>query len=210
MSGQLHYRKGGIISGNKLLDSKKQPFAELNHDKRGFFLYVAYKSEPDLALLAINPLETIEKFREIEEPELLEINSENSKKNYFKNSSNYYTDTELWHKKLGHPSYDILAKTARITTGIPVNKLTKKDLNCKACISGKFTRKQPKINYNRADTPLYRICLDTLYITPASYSGYKYIIGFTDDKTSLREVEFTKEKSDVFDVIKNKLEYYKT
>lgn len=213
MSGQLHYRKGGIISGNKLLDSKKRPFAVLNQEKRGFFLHLHRTKEPDMAMLAINPLKIVEKSRVLGEealPAYPEPESSDIEEIRISNSSNFHTVTEEWHKKLGHPSYNILAKTAKITSGIPEEKLKKQDLNCESCLSGKFTRNQSRINKDRATTPLYRICVDTVYITPTSFSGYKYITGFTDDNTSFREIEFSKEKSDIFDIVKNKIEYYRT
>ena len=125
-------------------------------------------------------------------------------------NSNFLTATERWHKVLGHPSFDILAKTAKITAGIPKGEIKKEDFHCESCLSGKITRNQARINPNRADIPLYRICIDTVYITPSSYSGYNYITGFTEDKTGFRDVEFSKEKSEIFDIVTKKIEYYKT
>jgi hypothetical protein len=133
MSGQLHYRKGGIISGNKLLDSKKQPFSTLNHSKRGFFLNVAYKSEPDISLLAINPSEILNKVSLVRETDEIpskkqDIETDSTISNVeidIPSDSVHYTTTEKWHKILGHPSFDILRSTAKATTGIPITDLNK-------------------------------------------------------------------------------------
>jgi hypothetical protein len=155
ISGQKHYKSGGIISGDTLLDSKGRPFALLNHEKRGFFLNLAYKPEPDLALLNFNinnelskitpaTLEetTLEKSQEnaTEKPvHLNKLTRDDLTRQETPIPSNY-SITQLWHNRLGHPSYDLLAKTAKITKGITDKSLKKNDLNCDNCITGKFTR----------------------------------------------------------------------
>jgi transposase len=45
-------------------------------------------------------------------------------------------------------------------------------------------------------------------MNPTSYSGYKYAVLFTDDKTSLRVIEFSKTKDSIFELVVNKLEYF--
>ena len=46
-------------------------------------------------------------------------------------------------------------------------------------------------------------------ITPTSYSGYKYLVVYTDDFTSFRLIDFTKSKDEVFETVKDRLEYLK-
>jgi len=151
VSGQQHYRNGGIISGETLLSAEGIPFTKLDLAKRGFFLNIAYKPEPDLAILAIDPEEYLSKIQQIQEPIsqptrlLIDRSSDQpTTKSINKQGENrefsHYTATDLWHRRLGHPSYPILVKTAKVTKGIPERTLNKEDLNCEACISGKFTR----------------------------------------------------------------------
>ena len=51
ISGLNHYKSGGKISGTELLSSKGVVIATLNPLKRGFFLDVAYKPEPNFAYI---------------------------------------------------------------------------------------------------------------------------------------------------------------
>jgi hypothetical protein len=63
--------------------------------------------------------------------------------------SNYST-TQLWHNRLAHPSYDLLAKTAEITTGITDKSFNKNDLKCKKRITEKSTQRHLKYNAKKA------------------------------------------------------------
>jgi hypothetical protein len=96
ISGQKHYQTGGIISGDTLLDSKGKPFALLNHNKRGFFLNIAYKSEPDLSLLSFNVNNELSKITPatLEKPTLVKPTLENptlEKPTLQRQPSNYST-----------------------------------------------------------------------------------------------------------------------
>jgi hypothetical protein len=118
--------------------------------------------------------------------------------------------TKLWHNRLGHPSFNILKKTAEITTGIPIQKLNRKAvLNCEACSLGKATRQQNTVNNNRATIPLERICIDTLAIPVKSYNDYKYIVVYTDDYSNYRFIDLIKKKDEAYKKVKNRLEYFK-
>jgi hypothetical protein len=83
------------------------------------------------------------------------------------------------------------------------------EFECKAYIQGKFTRNTPKYNYNRAIKPLYRLYIDTIRVSPTSYNGYKYIILYTNDFSSYREVDFSKNKETIYLLVVNKLEAFK-
>lgn len=104
------------------------------------------------------------------------------------------TQTELWHNKLGHPSYLILLKTAKATMGIPWKELTENDLFCEACIASKLIRNQLKLNIHRVKYPLDRICVDIMAVIFVNYNNYKYITGYTNDKTLLKNIILTIKK----------------
>ena len=88
--------------------------------------------------------------------------------------------------------------------------LKEKDLFCEACKIAKNTRKQSKSSNSRAKIPLERICIDSIVVNFISFSGYKYAIIFTDDYSNYRWISYTKGKPQIYDKLKNQLEYFKT
>ena len=184
VSGQKHYQNGGSISSNKLLDNKGNRITEFDFENSGFFLRLKNKIRPKLSLLSIK----------------------NTIGNQVFNTTN---TTILWHYKLGHPSYNALIRTAKTTTGIPIDKLKESDLTCESCIISKNTRKQSKISHNRAENPLERICIDTVALPTTSYTGFNYSVIFTDDYTNYRWIQHSKKKSEIYDILLQQFEYYK-
>jgi hypothetical protein len=99
---------------------------------------VAYRPEPDLAMVSINPTAIINKYRPIDGQKATDLSDQEIPETPIHDYN--HSGTELWRNRLGHPSFDLLQKTAKVTKGIPEKSLREKDLHCEACITGKFIR----------------------------------------------------------------------
>ncbi|MBW0564234.1 hypothetical protein O181_103949 [Austropuccinia psidii MF-1] len=98
-------------------------------------------------------------------------------------------DQSLWHKRLGHPSSQVL----RIM-GLPSESLI-----CSNCEINKAHRQPFNQSFDAAIKPLDFIHLDLVGpIVPASVSGFHYILTIVDQSTSFKIVKFLKNKSDAF------------
>ena len=120
----------------------------------------------------------------------------------------------LWHKRLGHPSLDYLAKTCKLTSGIMLQpqafKLAK-DLQCDTCIRSKQSRPPFPPSSSQTSAPLELIHMDLCGpLTPKSRHGHVYFLTMLDDCSSYSVVRLLFTKSDaaasiqaVFNILAN-------
>lgn len=118
----------------------------------------------------------------------------------------------LWHKRLGHPSYDILADVIaqELVEGLPISG---KDLSilhqhmCEGCLTGKAVRStfpNPHISANidnrvaESQAPLHLVHVDLMGpFTPVGLpNSQKYILSIVDDFSRYGEVVTLSRKSD--------------
>ena len=123
-------------------------------------------------------------------------------------------DTELWHRRLGHASYgtvNAMVKDGRLT-GVKM----KTDTACEVCAAAKQVRKTFKVNDEdsemresaRSDAV---VCSDVVGpITPASRSGFKYIVTFIRMKSRYVTIYPLRQKSDVLDALSRYVQDMKT
>lgn len=94
---------------------------------------------------------------------------------------------EQWHVDLGHMNYDDIIKLAGVTRGMNVQK-TSNPGTCVICKENKMT-KQPKSQDDEpilATKPLERVHSDIQGpIGPPSREGYRYVINFVDEYSSM-------------------------
>ena len=90
--------------------------------------------------------------------------------------------TELWHRRLGHASYDTL--NAMVKDGRIKDTKIKSNRVCDVCATSKQVRKSFKTSEKNAETRESSrsdvvVCSDVLGpITPSSKSDFKYIVSF--------------------------------
>lgn len=112
--------------------------------------------------------------------------------------SRHLTNTEIWHRRLGHVHHKALLfmKRKEMIEGLP--SLEDHLSSCKAFIFGKQTRFPFKTSIWRATEKLQLIHSDICgpHTTP-SLNGSMYFIIFIDDLTRMCWIYFTKLKTEV-------------
>nr|CCA24320.1 putative polyprotein [Albugo laibachii Nc14] len=117
---------------------------------------------------------------------------------------------ELWHDRMGHPSYNVYQKTKLVTEGLP--KFNEKSDNlCSGCLQGKMAVAAfPKESIARTNYPLQLVHSDVMgpmeIKTPG---GCRFTLSFIDDFSTYVNVYFLKSNSEVntkFIEYKNEME----
>ena len=97
----------------------------------------------------------------------------------------YTVDYTLMHKRLGHPSRDVLRHAKGKTKGFPhVLNFPKNTPVCPGCARGKMPSQPHYQSETRASKPFEKIHSDLKSFPVESYHKYKYFISFLDDHTS--------------------------
>lgn len=108
----------------------------------------------------------------------------------------------LWHNRLGHPSFQVV-QTVMSSCNLPSVNKTNFDF-CSACCLGKIHKFPFPTSTTEYHTPLQLIHTDLWGPSPTpSFHGYKYYILFTDAKTRFTWIYLLKNKSDAFPTFKN-------
>jgi hypothetical protein len=96
----------------------------------------------------------------------------------------YKVDYDMWHKRLGHPSKDVL-KRAKELKDFP-NDLVFPEHSplCRGCAEGKLHSKSFPESDSQATKPFQIVHSDLKEFPVESYSRYKYLISFLDDYSS--------------------------
>lgn len=111
--------------------------------------------------------------------------------------------TDRWHQRLGHSNHQRIRHmlSHKLVLGVP--HLPNVSHVCEACIKGKHSRHRiPKQATNRATRPLELIHSDLCGPFPASLTGSRYFITFTDDFSRFTWVYFLKLKSEALEKFK--------
>jgi hypothetical protein len=92
------------------------------------------------------------------------------------NATIYKVDYDIWHKRLGHPSKDVL-KCARELKDFP-NDLVFPEHSplCRGCAEGKLHSKSFPESDSRASTPFALVHSDLKEFPIESYSKFKYLV----------------------------------
>jgi len=123
----------------------------------------------------------------------------------------YTTDATLavktlneWHIALGHMNCDDILQLQKVTQGMTITK-AKQSPTCEVCQESKITR-QPKscdITPQHATKPLERVHTDICGpIEPTSREGFKYVINFIDEHTSMLFVYTLRSKDEATTALK--------
>src|SRR6202046_4814307 len=97
----------------------------------------------------------------------------------------YKVDYDLMHRRLGHPSKEVLRHAKDHTKGFPdgITIPTNSDI-CPGCAQGKMPAASHPLSTTRASAPFQRIHSDLKSFPVPSYHKYEYFIVFFDDHTS--------------------------
>ena len=94
-------------------------------------------------------------------------------------------DYDIMHKRLGHPSKDVLRHARKHTPNFPSEVPTpQEDTICPGCTKGKMPNCAFPPDERRASQPFELIHSDLKSYSKESYHWYKYVITFLDDYTS--------------------------
>ena len=111
---------------------------------------------------------------------------------------------EDWHISLGHMNYNDINKLQSVATGMTITQ-SKQNSTCTTCTTNKMT-KCPKIQdipQKCAKEPLDRVHTDICGpINPTSREGYKYVINFIDEASSMLFVYFLRTKDEAYIALK--------
>jgi len=109
---------------------------------------------------------------------------------------------DLWHRRLAHPSDEVLRHFARSTKNFPKFQIPKEHKTvCKGCAKGKMTDKPHSENPKRMEKPFERVHCDLKEFAVQSYYKCKYFICFLDDATSHGWLYFLTKKSQAAEAI---------
>jgi hypothetical protein len=115
------------------------------------------------------------------------------------NSSDY----DLWHKRFGHPSKQVLREAQRKVNNFPQNlKFPEKEPICRGCAEGKMHSRSFPESTTRAQNPFQRIHSDLKSFPVESYHRYKYLISFFDDSSSHAWIALLRAKDDALNATK--------
>ena len=121
-------------------------------------------------------------------------------------SCNFATvNSELWHKRLGHPNSNVLH--ALLQSGVLGNKespsLSSIQFDCNSCRLGKSKILPFPTHHSNVTQAFDMIHSDVWGIAPViSHAHYKYFVTFIDDYSRFTGVYFLRSKSEVFSAFK--------
>ncbi|KAM2961779.1 hypothetical protein FF1_031321 [Malus domestica] len=107
--------------------------------------------------------------------------------------------TSVWHKRLGHPSAEVLAVMLR-NVGQNVNADSSPSV-CSSCLSGKMCRQPFPVKETRASSMFDKVHSDIWGPAPVkSLEGFRYYVSFVDEFSRFVWIFPIINKSDVFSV----------
>ena len=114
----------------------------------------------------------------------------------------YSVDYELMHKRLGHPSKDVMAQFPKQSNETKHFDMPKDVPVCPGCAQGKMPASPHTPSESRASAPFERIHSDLKSFPVLSYHKYKYFVSCIDDYTSHAWIILLCQKSAAITVLK--------
>ncbi|GMI69275.1 hypothetical protein HRI_000596800 [Hibiscus trionum] len=106
----------------------------------------------------------------------------------------------VWHRRLGHPSIDTLAKLSKICKFSVINT---EEFFCEACKLGKSHKLPFQKSVSVYNKPLEHVQMDVWGPAPLLSNNYAYYVSFFDAATRYTWIYFVARKSDVPNVVVN-------
>ncbi len=95
----------------------------------------------------------------------------------------YSIDFEVMHRRMAHPSKDVMQKARKHVKDFPDIEIPEKHI-CSGCAQGKMPNKAFPPSFERASAPFELIHADLKTFPIESYRKYKYSIVYYDDHSS--------------------------
>ena len=115
----------------------------------------------------------------------------------------YKVDYDLMHRRLEHPSNEVLRRAKDHTKGFPDGiSIPTKSKVCPGCAQGKMPAASHPLSDSRATEAFMRIHSDLKSFPIPSYHKYKYFIVFLDDHTSFAWITLLCDKASVITALK--------
>ena len=108
-------------------------------------------------------------------------NLENVAANALHRVSDLSPDYDIWHKRLGHPSKEVMTKAPKHVIGFNGVKPTRDHSICQGCAEGKMASKPYPPSTSRSTKPFELIHTDLKDFPTTSYHRYRYYVSFIDD-----------------------------
>ena len=99
-------------------------------------------------------------------------------------STIHKVDYKVIHRRMAHPSKDVLQKAGKHLKDFPKIEIPAEDHICPGCAQGKMTNRPFPATPRRATKPFELIHSDLKSFPIESYHRFKYVIVFFDDYTS--------------------------
>ena len=96
----------------------------------------------------------------------------------------YALDYGVLHRRLAHPSKDVLQKARKHLKDFPEVEISTEELICPGCAQRKMVNRPFPVNTKRASWPFELVHSDLKLFPIESYHRFKYVIVFFDDYTS--------------------------
>jgi transposase InsO family protein len=122
----------------------------------------------------------------------------------------YKVNYDLMHRRLGHPSKDVMRHAKDHTKGFPDGiQIPTNSGICPGCAQGKMPAASHPPSATRATAPFKRIHSDLKSFPIPSYHKYKYFIVFLDDYTSYAWITLLRDKASAITALKQWLSLIK-
>lgn len=112
---------------------------------------------------------------------------------------------QLWHVRLGHPSYGNLARAVNMVKGMHISSSScleaAKAGPCDICMQGKQHRQPFTAAESSCTTPMERLHMDVYGPLPESRGANKYFVSFVDGHSKYGTLVCIARKSDVVTVV---------
>lgn len=123
----------------------------------------------------------------------------------------YALDYDTMHRRMGHPSDDVLRHMRKGTDGFPPELNIPSDHPpCRGCAMGKTPQRTFPPLEQRAKTPFELIYSDLKELPTTSYSKFKHVVVFIDDYSSYAWIYRLRQKSDALQALKEFLAMVET
>ena len=124
------------------------------------------------------------------------------------NPTIFTVNFEVWHRRLGHPSDDVMRHFVKHTGSFPKDfKIPGRTSICKGCAEGKMKSSPFPPSQSRADKPFDLLHSDLKEFPTKSYHKFKYALVIFDDHSSHGWSINLKAKSDTLNSIKDFVKY---
>jgi len=112
-------------------------------------------------------------------------------------------DYDIWHRRLGHPSKDVLRHVSEATGGFPKVNIPNEDKGiCPGCAKGKMTQRTYPNSEKHAEKLFDLVHMDIIEFPTISYHKHKYVLNILDDHSSYGAGYLLAAKPDIFEAFK--------